>query len=194
METFTPAEAPAAPPLRDRGTIPDRFKWNLTHIFPDADAWKRAYDELDTKISAYAALQGTLAQGPPDGARLLAAYRVSDEIGQLSYKVWYYVALKYDEDQRDNETNAKRQQVQILFAKFAQVSAWFSPELLRIPLPAVQGWMASNSELAVYRFAIEDLYRQQEHVLDEKGEHLMSLASRFSSAPYDAYAALSTAD
>ena len=48
--------------------------------------------------------------------------------------------------------------------------------------------------LAVYRFAIEDLYRQQEHVLDDKGEHLLSLASRFSSAPNDAYAALSTAD
>jgi oligoendopeptidase F len=192
METFTPAEAPAAPPLRDRVTIPDRFKWNLSHIFPDADAWRRAYDELETKISAYAALQGTLAQG--DGARLLAAYRISDEIGQLSYKVWYYVALKYDEDQRDNEMNAKRQQVQILFAKFAQVSAWFSPELLGIPLPTVQEWMARNPELAVYRFAIEDLYRQQEHVLDEKGEHLLSLASRFSSAPYDAYSALSTAD
>src|SRR3954468_22367994 len=192
MKTFTPAEAPAAPPLRDRDTIPSRFKWNLTHIFSDVDAWRRAYDELDTKISAYAALQGTLAQ--EDGTRLLAAYKLSDEIGQLSYKVWYYVALKYDEDQRDNEMNARRQQVQILFAKFAQASAWFSPELLGIPFPSVQGWMATNMELAVYRFAIEDLYRQQEHVLDEKGEPLLSLASRFSSAPYDAYAALSTAD
>src|SRR2546428_2951832 len=94
MDMFTPAEAPAAPPLRDRDTIPDRFKWNLTHIFSDWDAWKRAYDELDTKISAYAALQGTLAQGSGDGVRLLAAYKISDEIGQLSYKVWYYVALK----------------------------------------------------------------------------------------------------
>src|SRR5829696_9473071 len=54
--------------------------------------------------------------------------------------------------------------------------------------------MTEQPALAVYRFAIEDLYRQQEHVLDEKGEHLLSLASRFSSAPHDAYAALSTAD
>src|SRR5258706_1509945 len=192
MEPSIPAEAPAAPPLRDRHAIPDRFKWNLAHIYSDNVAWKRAYDELDTKISAYAALQGTLAL--EDGTRLLAAYKLSDEVGQLSYKVWYYVALKYDEDQRDNEMNARRQQVQILFAKFAQASAWFSPELLSIPLPTVQEWMAKNTELAVYRFAIEDLYRQQEHVLDGKGEHLLSLASRFSSAPYDAYAALSTAD
>ena len=191
MDTFAPAEAPAAPPLRDRQTIPDRFKWNLTHIYPDWETWKRAYDELELKTSAYGALQGTLAKGPEP---LLAAFKLSDEIGQLSYKVWYFVALKYDEDQRDNEMNGRRQQVQILFAKFAQVSAWFSPELLAIPLPTVQEWMARNAELAVYRFAIEDLYRQQEHVLDEKGEHLLSLASRFSSAPYDAYAALSTAD
>src|SRR5207249_245565 len=83
---------------------------------------------------------------------------------------------------------------QILFAKANQASAWFNPELLKIPLPQVQQWMAANSELAVYRFALEDLYRQQEHVLDDQGEHLLSLASRFSSSPYDAYAALSTAD
>ena len=31
-------------------------------------------------------------------------------------------------------------------------------------------------------------------MLDDKGEHLLSLASRFSSTPNDAYAALSTAD
>jgi oligoendopeptidase F len=54
--------------------------------------------------------------------------------------------------------------------------------------------MADNHELAVYRFALEDLYRQQEHVLDEKGERLLSLSSRFSSAPNDAFSALSTAD
>src|SRR4029079_7178431 len=108
--------------------------------------------------------------------------------GQLEYKVWYFASLRHDEDQRDNESNAQRQQVQILFAKEAQASAWFGPELLSIPLATVQGWMASNPELAVYRFAIEDLYRQQEHVLDDKGEHLLALSSRFSSSPYDAYA------
>src|SRR5207237_6652933 len=89
---------------------------------------------------------------------------------------------------------ARGQQVQILTAKAAQASAWFDPELLAIPLETVQQWMAADPALAVYRFAIEDLYRQQEHVLDEKGEHLLSLSSRFSSSPNDAYASLSTAD
>ena len=102
------------------------------------------------KIGAYAALQGTLAQGAD---RLLAAMKLSDDIGQLTYKVWYFASLKHDEDQRDNQINARRQQVQILFAKASQASAWFNPELLQIPLPTVQQWMSANPELAVYRFA-----------------------------------------
>jgi oligoendopeptidase F len=191
MTSYGPAEAPAAPQLRERTDIPDRFKWNLSHIFRDWNDWQAAYDELETKIAAYAALQGTLAKGPQ---HVLAAMKLSDDIGQLTYKVWYFASLRYDEDQRDNQVNARRQQVQILFAKASQASAWFNPELLQIPLPTVQQWMQENRDLAIYRFAIEDLYRQQEHVLDEKGEHLLSLSSRFSSAPYDAYAALSTAD
>jgi oligoendopeptidase F len=191
MHTSSPTEATAAPLLRERTEIPDRFKWNLSHIFPDWDAWQGTYDALDKKITEYAALEGTLANGPD---KLLAALVLADEIGRFEYLVWYFATLKYDEDQRNNEINAKRQQVQILVAKGGQATAWFNPELLRIPLATVQQWMAGNAELAVYRFAIEELYRQQEHVLDAKGEHLLSLASRFSTSPNEAYAALSTAD
>src|SRR4051795_8799522 len=187
----SPAETAPAPQLRERSAIDDRFKWNLTHIFAGWPEWQTAFDELDTKIGAFAALQGTLTQG---AGRLLAAMKLSDDIGQLTYRVWYFASLKHDEDQRDNQINARRQQVQILYAKANQACAWFNPELLHIPLPTVQQWLDGNSALGVYRFAIEDLYRQQEHVLDEKGEHLLSLASRFSSSPNDAYSALSTAD
>jgi oligoendopeptidase F len=191
MDVSKRAEAPAAPSLRDRDQIPDRFKWDLTKIFPDWSAWQAAYEELDRKIEAFAGRRGTLSGG---ANALLGALLLRDEIGQLEYKVWYFASLCYDQDQRDNQANAKRQEVQILFAKAAEASAWFDPELLTIPVATVREWMASSSKLAVYQFAIEDLYRQQEHVLDDKGERLLSLSSRFSSSPNDAYAALSTAD
>ncbi|MGE3958868.1 MAG: oligoendopeptidase F [Vicinamibacterales bacterium] len=191
MDLFATADAAAPATLRERSDIDERHKWNLTSIFPDWQAWDAAYAELDGRIARFSTLQGSLAGG---AAHVLEALRLRDEIGQLSYKVWYFASLWYDQDQRDNDINARRQRVQILFAKAAQASAWFDPELLAIPLDTVQAWMAGDAELAVYRFSIEDLYRQQEHVLDDKGEHLLSLSSRFSSAPYDAYAALSTAD
>ena len=191
MQPVPSAGAPATLAPSERQAIPERFKWDLTKIFPDWSAWERAYEQLDRKTASFAALQGSLGNGP---GQLLAALQLRDEIGQLEYKVWYFASLWYDQDQRDNQINARRQQVQILFAKAAQASAWFDPELLKVPLATVQRWMSEQPGLAVYRFAVEDLYRQQEHVLDEKGEHLLSLSSRLSSSPNDSYAALSTAD
>jgi oligoendopeptidase F len=190
-----PSDVAAAEPpqvrSRLRQDIPDRFKWNLADIFPTWEAWEGGYKTLEEMIGRYAALKGTLSGGAD---RLLDAFRLSEEMGQLAYRVWYYPSLQYDEDQRDNLVNAKRQQVQILFARLGQAESWFNPELLSIPLAKVRGWMAASPALAVYRFVIENLYRQQEHVLDEAGEKLMSLASRVASAPNDAYWALSTAD
>ncbi len=84
--------------------------------------------------------------------------------------------------------------MQILLAKWQQATSWFSPELLAIPLENVRGWMQADTGLGLYRFAIENLFRLQEHVLDEKGERLLSLASRFDEAPGELYSALSTAD
>jgi oligoendopeptidase F len=176
---------------RNRNDIDDKYKWNLLDIFPNWEAWQEGYNKLEAHIDKYAAFKGTLNQGPH---RLLEAFKMSDDLGQLAYRVWYYPSLQHDEDQRDNSINAKRQQVQLLFARLQQAQSWFNPELLSIPLETVRGWMEASEELRLYRFAIEDLYRQQEHVLDEAGERLMSLSSRLAAAPNEAYFSLSTAD
>jgi oligoendopeptidase F len=192
---FDPSDiATPEPPTtrsRRRDEIADHYKWNLADIFSSWEEWHGAYQQLEAGIEKYAALKGTLAEG---AERLLEAFRLSEELGQLAYRVWYFPSLRYDEDQRDNAVNARRQQVQILFARWKQAESWFNPELLKIPLATVRAWMDQAEDLRLYQFAIEDLYRQQEHVLDEAGERLMSLSSRLASAPNDAYWALSTAD
>jgi oligoendopeptidase F len=182
---------PRSGELPSRTDIPRRYTWDLSSICGGWDDWTAAYKQLETAIDAFAAFQGTLNRG---GETLLAAFRAMDEMGALSYRVWYYASLQYDEDQRDNSVNARRQQVQILFARQQQASSWFNPEVLSVPLETIRGWMAEHAGLAVYRFAIESLFHEQEHVLDEPGERLLSFAGRFNSVPSDSYAALTTAD
>ncbi len=184
-------EAPVDPRSRGREDIPEEFTWNLSDIYSSWETWEAGLGEFERMLAGYAELRGTFAQG---SGQLLKAFRLEDELGQLSYKLWYYAGLTYDQDQRDNGANARRQKVQILFAKAAEARSWFTPELLRIPLATVRGWMQANPELAVYRFAIERTYHQQEHVLDEKGEHLLSLASRFGDVPHDVHSMLANAD
>ena len=187
LDTFRPD--PAQLPSRD--AIPMRYTWDVTSICRDWDEWTTHYQRLETAIDQFKRFQGTLAQGADT---LLTAFKAMDEMGALSYRVWYYASLQYDEDQRNNDINARRQQVQILFARQQQASSWFNPELLAIPIETIRRWMAADEGLAVYRFAIESLFHEQEHVLDAPGERLLSFAGRLNSVPYDSYAALTTAD
>jgi len=181
----------AKPATRNRAEIPAEYRWDFSPIYPSWDAWEAGMKEMQARMGAFAAFKGTLAQGP---ARLLEAYRAYDELGKLEYRLYRYPQLQRDVDTRDQAIAARFQRVRALFARFETESAWFVPELLRIPEATVAGWIAQTHELAPYRFTILDNYRRQAHVLDDKGEHLLSLATRFNAAPASIYQELSTSD
>lgn len=181
----------AKPSTRVRAEIPAEFKWDFSKIYPSWEDWSTGVTEIGVKMDAYAALKGTLANGPE---AVLHAYQLADEIGVLSYKVYRYPQLQLDVDRTNQEISARMQQVQAVFAKFGTATAWFTPELLSIPEEKMRGWIDATPALEPYRFTILDTYRQQEHVLDEQGERLLSYASLFNSAPRTIYQELSTSD
>ena len=191
-ETATPAQdATARPQTRDRAQIAERFTWDLGHIFADWGAWRRAMDEVARLMESYQAFRGTLAQGPQ---HLLAACRLSDELGQLVYRAYQYPGLMQAQDTRDNAVQARLEEVRIALARFRQASAWYTPELLTIPHETMRSWLDATPELAPYRFPIEEAYRQQEHVLDEDGERLLAFAGQLGANPAQTYSMLADAD
>lgn len=190
LTAFSPSVF-AKPDTRDRAQIPAEYKWNFTTIFPDWAAWAAAMKEMEGKMDEYAALKGTLAQGPE---AVLKAFKLDDEIGMLSYKVYCYTSLQRDVDLRNQEVSAHFQEVRALFAKFGTKTAWFTPELLTIPEATMTKWLDTTPALAPYRHNILDTYRQQQHVLDEAGEKLLSYSSQLRQAPTTIFQELSTSD
>ncbi len=176
---------------QSRDSVDDRYKWDLSHIYPDWDAWQADFEVLEQLMDQYAGMKGTLAQGPD---KVLTAYQLSDELNKLLYKVYRYPGLSLALDTRDNDMSAKMQQVQILLAKFGTATSWFSPELLEIGWDVMKGWLDSNIEMDIYRHDISNLFRQQEHVLDSDKEMLLSYYSQFSGSPSSIYSDISTSD
>lgn len=188
---MTHAVADTKPATRNRAEIPAEFKWDFSPIYADWTAWEAGMKDMEGKMDAFAALKGTLKDGPD---AVLKAYRLYDEIGIIQYRAYRYPQLQRDTDTRDQEVGGKLQRVQALFAKFGTATAWFNPELLAIPEATMRGWLDATPALAPYRFPILDAYRQQKHVLDEKGEKLLSYATRFNETPRSVYSELSTSD
>ena len=56
--------APAAAQRRDRASIPEKYKWDLTHIYPSNAAWRAAKEKLDADIPSLRQLKGALGKSP----------------------------------------------------------------------------------------------------------------------------------
>ena len=97
---ITDSYRPRAGELPAREEIPARYTWDLSSICADWDSWSETYAKLEVAISAFTNFRVTLASGPD---ALLAAFTAMDAMGALSYRVWYYASLYYDQDQRSNE-------------------------------------------------------------------------------------------
>ena len=191
LSLATAAAVSAKPETSNRAEIPTQYKWDYKPIFASWEAWEAGLKEMQSKMDAYAALKGTLSKGPE---ALLRAYKLSDEIGQLQYRVYNYTSLQRDTDTRDNAMNARLQRVKTVFARFGTATAWFTPELLTIPQATVEKWIAETPALAPYRFPIMEIYRQAKHVLDEKGERLLSFSSQLAQSPAATFEEISTSD
>lgn len=188
---MTHALAATKPTTRNRAEIDAAYKWDFSPIYADWTAWETGMKTMEVKMAEFAALKGTLKDGP---AALLKAYRLFDEIGIIQYRVYRYPSLQRDTDTRNQEVAGRLQRVQALFAKFGTATAWFNPELIAVPEATMRGWLDATPDLSPYRFTILDAYRQQQHVLDEKGEKLLSFATRFCETPQSVYSELSTSD
>jgi oligoendopeptidase F len=124
----------------------------------------------------------------------LKANLLSDELGQLAYRVYQYPGLMQSQDTRDNSTQARLERVRLIFAAFRQATAWYTPELLEIPEDKMRDWIENLPGLEPYRFGIEETYRMQRHVLDEDGERLLAYATTLNANPSATYTMLADAD
>jgi oligoendopeptidase F len=179
------------PTTRDRTQIAEDYTWDLSHIYPDWPAWEADLERLRSLMESYQELKGTLAEG---AHRVFEASLLSDELGQLTYRVYQYPGLMQSQDTRDNTVQARIEQVRLALAAFRQATAWYTPELLRIPEATMKSWLDQTPDLAPYRFGIEESYRMQQHVLDEDGERLLAYASTFNGTPSQTYTMLADAD
>jgi oligoendopeptidase F len=187
----TTAALAAKPTTRNRAEIPAEFRWDFSAIYPSWAAWEEDMKKMEALIEGFAKLQGTLAQGPD---ALLKAYQAFDDIGKLQYRLYRYPQLQRDVDTRDQAVSGRFQRMSAVFARFDTASAWFTPELLKIPEATTTSWIAQTPALAPYRFPILDAYRRKAHILDDKGERLLSLAGPLKEAPHTIYQELSTSD
>lgn len=178
---------------RERSEVDDAYKWKLSDIYPSDEAWEADFERAKDTAKDLEGLRDRL--GPIDSGAKLLDLKKTQEAAELQFdKLMAYAGLKADEDTRISKYQGYQQQLRSLGVQVQSSLAWVDPALVAIPRETVLGWMKSTDGLALYRHAFDDLWRQQEHVLSEKEEKILSLAGDMAGTPRTVYSQMMNAD
>ena len=81
--------------IRRREDVAAQYKWDLTHIYPNDEAWEAAMASVMDEVKAFAQFDGKVAEDP---SKVIRAYFELDE--KMS-PVFSYAFLRKETDNAD---------------------------------------------------------------------------------------------
>jgi len=176
---------------RDRSKTPEKFKWNLTEIYPTDAAWRTAKDTLSRDLPKLRQFQGKLTSS---AGTLADALELQANYSKTLARLYSYASLLADQDTRDSAHEGMRQEMNQLGAAFGAESSFIEPELLRGGADTVKGFVAAEPRLKIYGFYLSDVFRRASHTLTDAEEKLLADVGPLAGNPSSLYNILSNAD
>ncbi|HTN71950.1 MAG TPA: oligoendopeptidase F [Methylomirabilota bacterium] len=190
MSTRLPAAVDPTTATLERSAIDDKYKWDLSKMYPNGQEWEAHYKKVDAMIGEFAAKAGKVGDSAQS---LLDALKLRDEINIQLEKVAGFTSLRRDEDMRVSANQAMFQRATTLGVKWGESSSWFQPELLKIPEDKLRDWL-KQPDLKIYRHFFDDLLRTKPHILSSREEELLAMSSKATDATTDAFGLLSNTE
>jgi len=176
---------------KTRDEIPDKYKWNLTDLFPTDEAWRTALNNITNELNEVEKFKGTLTLS---AANLLKALEYNTEISKQASKLSSYASMNSDLDTRNMKYNGMKQELQQVFSKFSAKSAFIDPEILTAKWETIDGFIKSEPKLEVYRMGLKNLFRTKAHSLSEPEERILALSGLISGVPQSIFGTFSDAE
>ena len=173
--------------IRKRSEIENRYKWDLTHIFPSDEAWETAYDKAMAETRTVAALDGHVAEDPRKA--VIAVQELYDRI----LPVYEYAFLRKETDNTDPAAQALKDKAMRLYVTATACSAFLEPELLELPEAELKA-LAADPAMQDYDAMLRRILLSKPHTLPKDQERLIAMMGEVAEAPAGIFSALTDAD
>ncbi len=159
----------------NRAEIPAKYKWDLTAIYADADAFERDYSAAKEIIEKFPAHEGTMKES---AAGLLSCLEDSVRLDRIISKLFTYTSLSSDLDTSDNGALALEGRVMELANDAGAASYFVSPALISLDEETLGRWYEECPELKAYVRAIDGSRRYKPYTLSDDNERLLANLDR----------------
>nr|WP_314079337.1 oligoendopeptidase F [uncultured Leptotrichia sp.] len=172
----------------ERKDIPKEYRWNLGDIYKNYEKWNEDLAKMEKIQKELVGYKGKF----DNEDKLLEFLKKQEESEKIAYKLYRYPQLARDLDSSDKKATENMQKIQFLFAKMGTELSWVNPELIE-NRENIEKWI-QKEKFSDYRFGLENLFRLQNHVLDEDKSKLLSYYSSYFSVPRSIYSEITVTD
>ncbi len=176
---------------KDRENIDEKYKWDLTEIYPSIEAWKKDKERIKGQMAEISKYKGQLGTSGP---KLKEALETFFEIRKDFYKAHGYTSMLSDQDTRKSGPAGMKEEMVQLRTELSKASAYVNPEILSIPQEKMESFFKEEPGLETYRHIIDDIQRSRDHILSEEQETIIAEAGRMRGTAQGTYRILSNAD
>ena len=173
--------------IRRREDVAAQYKWDLTHIYPNDEAWEAAMASVLEEVKAFAQYDGKVAEDP---RKVIRAYFELDE--RMS-PVFSYAFLRKETDNADPVAQALKAKLMQAAVQVQTMMAFVQPELLAMDEEILKE-IAADPDMKDYDTYIEDLLRQKAHALPKEQEKLIAMMGQMAQAPNNIFSMLTDVD
>lgn len=176
---------------RERANIDEKYRWDLSDIYPDEAAWRAEKNRVAAEVPNVRMYAGLLGTSPATLADALDTMtRIDKELGRL----YVYASMLSDEDTRLSGPQGMQQEMQQLCAEFGAQASYIQPEILRLGSITIERFLASEPRLSIYAFLLRDVLRRAAHTLSDAEEKLLADAQPLAASAANIYGILANAD
>ncbi|MBL0063088.1 MAG: oligoendopeptidase F [bacterium] len=175
----------------ERSQVETKYKWDLTAMYPNNEAWDADYKWIENKIPELVAFQGKIGKSGKD---LKAYLDLVVEVGGHNENLYTYANMSQHLDTRDQVYIGLRDRADVIGSKLSSSLSWFSTELTAIPQTTLDKWYKDVKGLDLYKQYIANEMRQKKYVLSSDEEKILSMSNEIVTQSESAAEALRNSD
>ena len=174
-----------------RDKVPEAFKWRVEDIFPNLTAWQA---EKDALVQATGELGDRSKDWTSSPERMFALMDWLSGIQQRAMRLMVYASLQADGDLANPQYKKMQGELRMLFVGFQSKLGFMNPDILKLGQEKIDAYVKAEPRLAPYKFDLEQILREKDHILPAEQQRLVSLTGMFSGAPSQASTMLNDVD
>lgn len=174
---------------QNRQEIDNKYKWDLSPIFFNDEAWEASVKELPAKVEKVTQYEGRLLESKETLKEALESYQ---EATRHLGKIYMYAHLNYDLDQKNATYQDMNTRAGSIASEFNQKTSFIVPEILAADEKEVEQLL--TGEMEIYQQYIDNILRKKEHTLSLKEEALLAGMGEINATPGTVFSLLNNAD